>query len=39
VTPDEDTTSVQLDLEVVDNAGNCVAISARAAVRNRTFVF
>lgn len=39
VTPDDDTTSVQLDLEIADNGGNRVAVSARATLRNRTFVF
>jgi hypothetical protein len=39
VTPDEDTTSVGLDLEIVDDAGNQVATSARATLRNRTFTF
>ena len=39
IVPDEDTTSVTLDLELEDNAGNRVAATTRATLRNRTFEF
>jgi hypothetical protein len=39
VTPDSDTTSVTLSLELEDDSGNRVAASTRVALRNRTFEF
>ncbi|MBP7669193.1 MAG: hypothetical protein KA123_01255 [Candidatus Eisenbacteria bacterium] len=39
VTPDEDTTSVSIELQLADNSGNAVALATRAAVRNRHFQF
>jgi Tfp pilus assembly protein PilV len=39
VTTDEDTTSVNLVLELEDEAGNRVAASTRATVRNLTYEF
>ncbi len=39
VTPDDDTTSVSLQLQLADNSGNSVALATRAAVRNRHFEF
>ena len=39
VTPDSDTTSVTLVLELEDDAGNLVAARTRAAVRNQSFEF
>jgi Tfp pilus assembly protein PilV len=39
VTPDADTTSLVLELELEDDAGMLVAARTRAAARNRTFEF
>ena len=39
VTPDDDTTSVTIQLELEDDSSNRVAATTRAAVRNRTFEF
>ncbi len=39
VTPDDDTTSVLMQLELADNSGNNVALVTRAAVRSRHFEF
>jgi hypothetical protein len=39
VTPDEDTTSVRLLVEVEDEAGNRVAVETRATVRNIHYAF
>ncbi len=39
VLPGSDTTNVTIDVEFIDNSGDRVAATTRAAVRNRTFVF
>lgn len=39
VTPDNDTTSITLSVELEDGSGNRVAALTRAALRNRTFEF
>ncbi len=39
VTPDPDTTSVQLTVELEDKAGNRVAAMTRPAIRNRFFEY
>lgn len=39
VTPDDDTTSLVLEIELEDDSGNRVRADTRAAVRNRTFEY
>lgn len=39
VSPDNDTTSITIEIELRDEAGNLVAGSTRAAARNRSYEF